>query len=58
MRATSRTYRNLADESLIPLSSLHRKARTGDFTITELGRIATVFGTTPSQLLAEAEVTL
>lgn len=52
---SGRSFRNLADETLIPLSTLHRKMSTGDFTLPEVARLAVVFDTTPSELMAEAE---
>lgn len=53
---TGRTYRDLADETLIPLTTLHRKMQTGEFGVTDLHRIALAFETTVSALTAEAEV--
>lgn len=52
---TGRTYRNLADETLIPLTTLHRRLNGDGFTVEEVARLAVVFDTTPSALMAEAE---
>src|SRR5699024_1725181 len=53
--ATGRSFRDLADETLIPLSTLHRKMHSGDFTMPEVARLAAALQTTPSALMAEAE---
>ena len=54
-KSTDRSLRNLADETLIPLTTLHRKIQTGDFTPAEIERLAIVFDIKASDLLAEAE---
>ena len=56
---SKRTYRGLADETLIPLTTLHRNLQSdeGAFTVTQLRRIALAFDVTVSELMAEAEKT-
>ena len=54
-KSSDRTLRNLADETLIPLTTLHRKIQTGDFTPAEIQRLAVVFDIKASELIAEAE---
>lgn len=46
-----RSQRWLAEESLIPESSLRRKIASGDFTVTELGRIVAALGVPASTIL-------
>lgn len=52
---TGRTFRNLADETLIPLTTLHRRLSGDGFTLEEIARLAVVFDTTAADLMAEAE---
>jgi len=50
------SWRGLAEEAAIPKTTLNRFARGGrDLTVTELNRIAAVFGTTTSALMAQSE---
>lgn len=47
--------RQASELAAIPRTTLKRKMRTGDFTVTELAAIASAVGTTVAALAASAE---
>lgn len=56
LRSAGLSVQAIADTSGIPLTTLKRRfAGATPFTLTELGSLADLAGTTPSALLAEAE---
>ena len=48
------TQRDASQETGIPLATLNRRLRQGDFRLSELTALATLLGVTDSQLLAES----
>lgn len=49
------TYRDLADETGIPLATLARRFKRGGFRVDELEDIARALGTTASALMVQAK---
>lgn len=49
------SLRDLAGQSSVPLSTLHRNINAGGWRLEDLERVTKVLGTTPGAILAEAE---
>lgn len=57
LREQDRTQVQLSELSGIPRTTLQRRLLDGDFTVSELSRVASVLGTTPDAILAAASDT-